>query len=83
MRPFCSAGKIECDGWPAVKLIGNPFLSSLWRRRRSSEETSPPTYILADRERGILSLKPADRHERRNQQPQRKKSSATIVADVM
>jgi hypothetical protein len=20
MRPFCSAGKIECNGWPAVKF---------------------------------------------------------------
>jgi hypothetical protein len=33
-------------------------------------------------EGGILSLKPADRPERRNQQPQKEKSSATIVADV-
>jgi hypothetical protein len=28
MRPFCSAGKIECDGWPTVKFVGDPFLSS-------------------------------------------------------
>src|SRR5262249_60432092 len=32
-------------------------------------------------ERSILSLKPADRPERRNQSLERKKSSATIVAD--
>jgi hypothetical protein len=58
------------------------------KNRRSLFVKLDPTAHLALKynqltsERGILSLKPADRPERRNHSLKRKKSSSTILADA-